>query len=127
MKRFTAASVAAATALSLVAAPAMAAETKSSSEVSDLEAVGYVVGSLFAEEITPGSGVTSSVKNILEDYEKGDDLSVLDSSVRNDAAKGYKLGTTFDILLGTGIAALVLALLGGAAAYQGLIPGVQLP
>ena len=40
MKRFTAASIAAATALSLVAMPAQAAEKKSS-EVSDLEAGAY--------------------------------------------------------------------------------------
>lgn len=46
------------------------------------------------------------------------------SSLKNDAARGYKLGTTYDILVGTGIAAAVIAVLGGAAAAAGKIPGV---
>lgn len=125
MKRFTAASIAVATALSLVAMPAQAAEKKSS-EVSDLEAGAYVLEGIGKEVVKKGSGLTPSMRNILKNYEKGDDTSVLDSSLRNDAANGYKVGTTFDILLGTGITALLLALIGGAAAYQGLIPGVQL-
>ena len=61
------------------------------------------------------------MRSILKNYEKGDDTSVLDSSLRNDAANGYKVGTTFDILLGTGIAALLLAGLGGFAVQQGLV------
>ncbi|MGV0393649.1 hypothetical protein [Corynebacterium riegelii] len=125
MKRFTAASVAAATALSLVAMPAQAAEKKSS-EVSDLEAGAYVLEGIGKEVVKKGSGLTPSMRSIFKNYEKGDDVSALESSLRNDAANGYKVGTTFDILLGTGITALLLALIGGAAAYQGLIPGVQL-
>ena len=60
--------------------------------------------------------------NKFNDASKG----VLNSSLKNDANNGYKLGTTFEILLGTGIAAVLLAALGGAA-YAGVIPGVQLP
>lgn len=125
MKRFTAASIAAATALSLVAMPAQAAEKKSS-EVDDAYAIGYIWGGILKDSANKGAGLTPSMRSILKNYEKGDDTSVLDSSLRNDAANGYKVGTTFDILLGTGITALLLALIGGAAAYQGLIPGVQL-
>lgn len=43
------------------------------------------------------------------------------SSVSNDLRNGYRHGTTFDILLGTGIAALLLAGLGGFAVQQGLV------
>ena len=125
MKGFTAASIAAATALSLVAMPAQAAEKKSS-EISDEYAIGYIWGGIVKDRINKGTGLTPSMRSILKNYKEGDDTSALDSSLRNDAANGYKVGTTFDILLGTGITALLLALIGGAAAYQGLIPGVQL-
>ena len=47
--------------------------------------------------------------------------TALSLSVANDEMFKYKIGTTFDILLGTGIAAAILALLGGAAKQQGLI------
>ncbi len=47
--------------------------------------------------------------------------TALSLSVANDEMFKYKIGTTFDILLGTGIAAAILALLGGAAQQQGLI------
>ena len=125
MKRFTAASVAAATALTLLGAPAQA-ETKASSEVTDAEAIGYALGKQAAERVKPGSGVSGPYKS---SSEKGLVPNSATSSLRNDAARGYRLGTTWDILVGTGIAAAVLAVLGGGAwaAQQGLIPGVQLP
>lgn len=123
MKRFTAAALAAATAVSLAAAPAQAA-TKSPSQVTDEEAIAYVVAAGIAEAIKPGSGFSgpyggSSQKDLIPN-----DIS---SSVRNDVANGYKVGTTYDILVGTGIALGVLALLGGGAAAAGLIPGFALP
>lgn len=148
MKRFTAAALAAATAISLAAAPAQAADDVvylrglnkpgGSSAVTDAELAGYAVAAGFVEgankaDLTNNQGITSSVRDMVERDEKNnthkfDDASkgVLNSSLKNDANNGYKLGTTFEILLGTGIAAVLLAALGGAA-YAGVIPGVQLP
>ena len=148
MKRFTAAALAAATAMSLAVAPAQAADEVAylrglnkpggSSAVTDTELAGYALAAGLVEglneaELTNNEGITSSVRDMLERDEKSkthkfDDASkgVLNSSLKNDANNGYKLGTTFEILLGTGIAAVVLAALGGAA-YAGVIPGVQLP
>ena len=147
MKRFTAAALAAATAMSLAVAPAQAADEVAylrglnkpggSSAVTDTELAGYALAAGLVEglneaELTNNEGITSSVRDMLERDEKNkthkfDDASkgVLNSSLKNDANNGYKLGTTFEILLGTGIAVVVLAALGGAA-YAGVIPGVQL-
>lgn len=51
----------------------------------------------------------------------------LASSIKNDAANSYKVGTTFDILWGVGVAAAVLLGAGAFAVSQGVVPGVQLP
>lgn len=130
MKRFTAASLAAATALTLVAMPAQAEtkDNKKTSADSDIYVAGYVMRGVVKEGLNPGTGLTPAMKSILKDYKEGDDISAVESSLRNDAANGYKVGTTFDILLGTGISAVLLALIGGGAwaAQQGLIPGVAL-
>lgn len=148
MKRFTAAALAAATAISLAAAPAQAADDNlylrglnkpgGSSAVTDRELAGYALAAGLVEgfseaDLTNNKGLTSSVRDMLERDEKNkthkfDDAAkgALNSSLKNDANNGYKLGTTFEILLGTGIAAVLLAALGGAA-YAGVIPGVQLP
>lgn len=148
MKRFTAAALAAATAFSLAATPAQAADDVAylrglnkpggSSAVTDTELAGYAVAAGLVEglnkaDLTNNQGLTSSVRDMVERDEKNNtnkfsDASkgVLNSSLKNDANNGYKLGTTFEILLGTGIAAVLLAALGGAA-YAGVIPGVQLP
>ena len=147
-KRFTAAALAAATAISLASAPAQAADDNlhlrelnkpgGSSDVTDLELAGYFVAAGIVEgangaNITNNQGVTSSIRSIAErDSKNGTERlgeaaeGALNSSFKNDANNGYKLGTTFEILLGTGIAAVLLAALGGAA-YAGVIPGVQLP
>ena len=45
-------------------------------------------------------------------------------SYDNDLNNGYKLGTTFDILWGTGLAVAILAAAGGYAYQNGMI---QLP
>jgi len=143
MKRFTAAALAAATAMSLAVAPAQADEVlylrglnkpEGSSSVTNEELGGYMISAAVVEEarqanLTNNKGVTSSIRDMAErDEEKFADAAkgALNSSLKNDANNGYALGTTFEILLGTGIAALVLAVLGGAA-YAGVIPGVQLP
>lgn len=148
MKRFTAAALAATTAISLAAAPAQAADDNlylrglnkpgGSSAVSDEELGAYFIGAGLVEganelNLTDNEGVTSSIRSMAErdaknNTERLDNAAdgALKSSFKNDANQGYKLGTTFEILLGTGIAAVVLAILGGAAA-AGVIPGVSLP
>ena len=57
MKRITTAAVAAATALSLVAMPAQAAEKKSS-EVSDPYAIGYIWGCILKDSANKGAAVS---------------------------------------------------------------------
>lgn len=148
MKRTAAAVLAATTALSLAAVPAHAADDVvylrglnkpgGSSAVSDKELGEYFFGAGFVEGanekgLTNNEGLTSSVRSMYQRDQENKTHKFTDaangplkSSFKNDANNGYKVGTTFEILLGTGIAALVLAVLGGAA-YAGVIPGVQLP
>lgn len=133
MKRFATASIAATTALSLAVMPTGAEETKperlASSQVTDEHLAAYVFAAILTEELKPGSGFSGpmmgSSKAGMFDFKDEKDSAnfdaVANSSIRNDVANGYKLGTTFDILVGTGIAAAVLALLGGVAVLQGLI------
>lgn len=81
-----------------------------------------------------GSSTGGSSSN---DTEKGkaaaDWWSIAGSSVANDAENDYRIGTTWDILAGTGIAAVLVAVLGGFAGFLfngGQIPGlpqIQLP
>lgn len=137
MKRIAAASLAAVTALSLSAVPAQALEGygyDSSSKVTDEEAGVYLGAAAIAEALKEGSGFSKPFMQSSEDEvfkpsseaNKDSKTSPLASSVRNDANQGYPVGTTYDILVGTGIAVAVLALLGGVAA-SGVIPGVTLP
>ncbi|OHF40318.1 hypothetical protein [Corynebacterium sp. HMSC074A01] len=135
MKRIAAASLAAATALSLAAAPAQALEgynRDSSSKVTDVEAGLYVGAAVIAEALQEGSGFSkpfmqSSENDVFKSSSNDEDKEgPLASSLRNDANQGYPVGTTYDILVGTGIAVAVLAVLGGVAA-SGVIPGVTLP
>ena len=132
MKRFTAAALAATTALSLAAGPAQAEEGNQkdlsdivspnrASDVTDAHLAGAKLKAEARELRNEGSGYSgpyksSSEKNLVPKSAK--------SSLKNDVARGYKLGTTYDILVGTGIAAGVLALVGAAAAAAGKIPGV---
>lgn len=144
MKRFTAAALAAATAMSLAVAPAQAVEIDgeetggyghaASSQVTDAELGVYLIAAIAAEVAKEGEGFSGpyagSSRAGMFDTETDKDIAnqgaVMKSSFQNDANNGYKLGTTYDVLVGTGIAAAVLAVLGGAA-YAGVIPGVQLP
>ena len=129
MKRFTAAALAATTALSLAAVPAQAEEGNqkdlsdivSPNRASDVTDAGAKLKAEARELRNEGSGYSgpyksSSEKNLVPKSAK--------SSLKNDVARGYKLVTTYDILVGTGIAAGVLALVGAAAAAAGKIPGV---
>lgn len=131
MKRFTAAAVAAATALSLSIAPATAAE-KGSSEVSEAEVFGYILkqggkelvgGDGFASSVdygiekgaeaisSKGSSTPEEINEALETAGSAKDVAM--SSLKNDTAKEYPVGTTAEILVGTSIAAIVLGLIAG--------------
>ena len=119
MKRTITAAIAAATALSLAVVPAQAETPKkpelsasqqqgekkeSSSKISNEDAI---------KEALAGDQ-TKIVESILKDKktadEKGKALGPLASSFKSDKSNGWKFGTTFDILLGTGIAALLLVI-----------------
>ena len=145
MKRFTAAAVAAATALSLSIAPATAAE-KGSSEVSEAEVFGYILKQGFKEAVggdgfassvdygiekgaeaisskgsSEGSSSPEEIKEGLETAGSAKDVAM--SSLKNDTAKEYPVGTTAEIIVGTSIAAIVLGLIAGVvnAVNSGLI------
>lgn len=141
-RRFAAAGLAAATALSLSVAPAQADEEwalnkKTSSEVTDTELGFYALGRVLAEAAEEGTGFSAPFKGSSEagifeipqdkDGIKNAQSAVFGSSFRNDANQGYKLGTTYDILVGTGIALTILAGLGGFALQQGLLKLPKLP
>lgn len=67
---------------------------------------------------------TSSIQPWADEYKKGSNRTnyfmdghpgqVIESSVANDGANRWKLGTTLDIIVGTSITALVLVLAAGA-------------
>ena len=135
MKRITAAALAATTALSLAAVPAQAEEDtlknienavnpKKASEVNDAYLAGYITQAKVREKLEPGTGYSGPFKS---SSEKNQVPKSATSSLKNDAARGYKVGTTYDIPVGTGIAAAVVAVLGLGAAAAGMIPGVELP
>ena len=92
----------------------------------------YMDAATAAERDKKGEGLSApflgSAQSGIFETETGEEAAnqgaVMNSSYRNDANRGYKLGTTYDILVGTGIAAGVLALVGAAAAAAGKIPGV---
>lgn len=136
-RRLTAATVAAATALSLAVAPTASAyefadpgfHKDSSSEVDDTELAGYVLRMVTREVLSKGAGISgpamasseAGLFNFGNETTKADLGAMRMSSFRNDANNGYKLGTTHDILVGTGIALTLLAGIGGFALSQGLI------
>lgn len=125
-RRFVAAGLAAATALSLSVVPAQAAENQASSEISDTELKDYLL-----QQARQGN-VTALLKRIsIQEHKDPNSDSpaaqTLYSSLRNDAANGYTAGKTLNILLGTGAAALILAGLGGFAVQQGLVQLPKLP
>lgn len=136
-RRLTAATVAAATALSLAVAPNANAyefddpgfHKESSSQIDDGEVFFYVLRMATREVLNNGQGISGPAKasseaglfNFGNETTKADLGAMRMSSFRNDANNGYKLGTTHDILVGTGIALTLLAGIGGFALSQGLI------
>lgn len=119
-RRITAAAIATVTALSLTTGVANA---KTSSEVTDAEAGFYVTGELLKGNVATSSGSSESV----DTTGKVDPIKVIGSSLKNDTAQGYPVGTTIQILAGFGIAGAV-AILGLAAhGAADLISKIQLP
>ena len=128
MKRTITAAIAAATALSLAVVPAQAEtpakpnlssnqqqdnsgsskkdgeKKESSSKISDEDAI---------KEALAGNK-TKIVESIVKGKESAEDkakaLGPLASSFKSDKSNGWDFGTTFNILLGTGIAALLLVI-----------------
>ncbi|MEX3505296.1 hypothetical protein [Corynebacterium sp. LK2510] len=102
MRRIATAAVAATTALSLVAAPAMA-QTETKEPTSSVK-IATELSSKYSSEADQAKLSAAAL-----------------SSFMNDAEKGYAMGTTLDIILAT----IALAVIGGGiAVQQGL---VQLP
>lgn len=128
-RRFTAVFLAAATTVSLGVAPAGAT---TSSDISNDQISGFVVRKAAREALFPGTGISApflassqaGMFDIPKEGTKEDFAALYNSSVRNDIANNYKLGTTADIIVGTLIATSVLAVLGGVLVSMGV---VQLP
>lgn len=143
MKRTATAAIAAATALSLAVVPAYAEDAKdpgkddtnassqdnqgsssnaegedgkkvSSSDISDEDAQKY-----YKENKDKATGLAKPK----EGKEDQDVSSALLSSIKSDASNGWEPGKTANILLGTGIGALVLGIL-AVVAGGGAIPGL---
>ena len=143
MKRTATAAIAAATALSLAVVPAYAEDAKdpgkddtnassndnqgsssegeqqdgkkvSSSDISDEDAQNY-----YKENQDKATGLAKPK----EGKEDEDVSSALLSSIKSDKANGGEPGKTANILLGTGIGALVLGIL-AVVAGGGAIPGL---
>ena len=145
MKRTATAAIAAATALSLAVVPAYAEDAKdpgkddtnassqdnqgsssnaegeqqdgkkvSSSDITDEEAQAY-----YKERQKDATGLAKP-----KEGKEGEDVSsALLSSIKSDKANGWEPGKTANILLGTGIGALVLGIL-AVVAGGGAIPGL---
>lgn len=130
MKRLAVAAVAAATTLTLSATPAFAADGYSScptvpgfnESVCDMyTSSGWAVTGDLNQKISDDNeqygDVTDSTQSSIDAW-----ASLMEADENND----WRIGTTLDIIIGTGAAALLL-LLGAGAAMSGLIPGVALP
>ena len=119
-RRIVAAGLAAATALSLSVAPAQAAigpEMTSS----------YESSSNRIEKSLDDANDSGNWKKLGRAIDRASAFErFMKPFYDNDLKNAYKVGTTFDILLGTSIAVAVLALLGGAA-QSGQLPVPNLP
>ncbi|MBL7284755.1 hypothetical protein FPH17_10425 [Corynebacterium godavarianum] len=152
MKRTATAALAAATAMSLAVAPAFAEESAPNGEndttpnATDEENGGSSSQGESKEGEKTGSSdisdeaakdyfdankdkATGIVKSSTEGKEGEDPKELSDaflSSIKSDKANEWEPGKTANILLGTGIGAVVLGLLAAVAA-GGVIPGLNLP
>ena len=106
---------------------------KSSSEVSEQEVRNYFEKLRFVDNQANGGGISRPYRSSSEDGLTPTDKDLqgtdVDSSLRHDFVRGYKIGTTWDMLFGLGFTAALLLALGGALAwadYQGWLPIIQL-
>ena len=114
-RRFIAAGLAATTALSLSVAPAYAAVERPMTS-------SYESSSKRIDKSLKDANKSGDPKEIRRAMSSADAFEkFMKPSYDNDLNNAYKIGTTFDILLGTGVAAALLAILGGVAFQQGLI------
>ncbi|MDU0478435.1 hypothetical protein QVA66_04175 [Staphylococcus chromogenes] len=121
-RRFTAGILAFATALSLTTGVANA---KTSSEVTDAEAGWYVT-----KELIKGNVATSSGSSESENPDPKNKISIPDvigSSLKNDAAHGYPVGQTINIIGGFAIAGVVGILALATHGAVDLISKIKLP
>ncbi|WP_297850776.1 hypothetical protein [uncultured Corynebacterium sp.] len=120
-RRFIAASLATATALSLSVAPAHA-------DIDDIElpmTSSYESSSKRIDKRLKDANASGNPKEIVRAIDIASAFEkFMQPSYDNDLNNGYKLGTTFDILWGTGLAVAILAAAGGYAYQNGMI---QLP
>ncbi len=118
-RRFVAAGLAAATALSLSAAPAQAQyrETSSLEKIRESSSERYTKAD--------NAGKNAKADRIERDFENFE--SMLASSYLNDSRNEYPYGTTFDILWGTALALTIVGGLAGFAVQQGLVQLPKLP
>lgn len=119
MRKFTAAIVTAATAMSLSVGPAWGAVgvEKQEGETSSYTAIWAGMKSRYNKAQKSGD----QEKMMRLEAEANRFEEVTGSAERNDRDNGYKLGTTFDILIGTGVAAVLLAV-AGFLINTGMIP-----
>lgn len=151
MKRTATAAVAAATALSIVAAPAFAEETAGTGETKEASSIADIVKSSDKdrEDSSQDGEKSSSIKGSSDidddaarnyynkdeaspllnrivgdktDDDLNDALKPFTSSLKADAAQEWNPGTTLNILIGVGVVAALLGI-----ANAGVIPGLSLP
>ena len=119
-RRFVAAGLAAATALSLSVAPAQAQSPAITSSFEE-----YVNSSVKRVQEAERSGDTAKAERIADNFANINKM--LESSFKNDHKNKYPVGTTFDILWGTALALTIVGGLGGFAVQQGLVQLPKLP
>ena len=127
MKRTITAAIAAATALSLAVVPAQAetaakpdlssnqqqSNSGSSNKDGEKKESSSKISNEAAIEGALAGDKTKIVESIVKDKDEAGQkkaLGPLASSFKSDKSNDWKFGTTFDILLGTGIAALLLVI-----------------
>lgn len=131
MKRYIAMSLIAATALTLNPQAAYASKgPKSSSEVTNNQVRSHKFRKESTERWTPGSGISGPYKKSSENEDLAGIMpDEFHWTFKNDAFNNYRIGTTWDLVIGLGITAGVLVLLGSAltwAGAEGILPIIQL-
>ncbi|MCS4490373.1 MULTISPECIES: hypothetical protein [unclassified Corynebacterium] len=119
MKRFSAALMAAVTALSLSTAVAQANDVTSST-ITDEQYTYWWLKKFFDPN---GNGIHPGYGSALSSSEdKPADNAAIQSSLKNDAANDYRIGTTYTILWATGLTLTLVSILVETARANGLLP-----